>query len=145
LRIRLVLVAALSLLLAACGADSVGVPGNEDDTQPFSAIGEDDSISLTGTEPFWGGEVGGGRFLYTTPENIDGVSIPVERFAGRAGVSFTGTLDGSDVVLAVTEGECSDGMSDRTYPYTATLSLGDDLRGGCAWTEDQPFTGPAAP
>ena len=139
-----VAVAAL-LALAGCGTGDDHVPGDQDDTQPYAGISEDEAISLTGTEPFWGGEVGGGRFLYSRPENIDGVSIPVERFAGRGGLSFTGMLDGTEVVLAVTEGECSDGMSDRSYPFTATLSLGDDLRSGCAWTEEHPYSGPEAP
>ena len=47
--------------------------------------------------------------------------------------------------MTVTPGACSDGMSDRTYPYTVTLKIGDDTREGCAWTDAQPFEGPEAP
>jgi len=36
-------------------------------------------------------------------------------------------------------------MSDRTYPFTATLKIGDDTRNGCAWTEREPFSGPQHP
>ena len=47
--------------------------------------------------------------------------------------------------LAVTPGDCSDGMSDRTYPFVATLQVAGEQRNGCAWTERRPFTGSAAP
>ena len=47
--------------------------------------------------------------------------------------------------LMITPGECSDGMSDRTYPYTATLLVGDEQRQGCAWTDSQPYDEPELP
>jgi len=111
----------------------------------FDAIAEDETIRLTGTEPFWGGTVESGRFLYTTPENQAGEAIAVKRFAGNSGLAFSGTRGGKPVDLTVTHGTCSDGMSDRTYPYTATLRLDSEQRSGCAWTDRQPFTGSANP
>lgn len=115
-------------------------------SQPaFDAITRDEVIRLVGTEPFWGGTVEDGRFLYTTPESQVGEAIAVTRFAGNSGLAFSGTRDGQPVDLTVTRGACSDGMSDRTYPYTATLRLGAEQRSGCAWTDRQPFTGPANP
>jgi uncharacterized membrane protein len=35
-------------------------------------------------------------------------------------------------------------MSDRSYPFTATLTIGDELRNGCAYTDIQMFTGEGA-
>ncbi|PEQ13832.1 hypothetical protein B2G71_05855 [Novosphingobium sp. PC22D] len=141
------LAAALALGLAAChsGRGGTDLPGDPDDKQPFARIAEDDLVHFTGTEPFWGGQVSEGVLTYQTPEDTKGQSVEVARFAGRAGVSFTGTLEGQDFALMVTDGECSDGMSDRTYPFTATLKVRGETRGGCAWTETQPFTGPQAP
>lgn len=137
----------VAMLLAAChqGRGGSDLPGDPDDHQPFSRIAESDTVRLNGTEPFWGGEVASGTFTYTTPERIDGIAIPVERFAGRAGVSFTGELDGSPVALMITDGQCSDGMSDRRYPFTATLKIGDEQREGCASTDAHPATSPAGP
>jgi uncharacterized membrane protein len=141
------------LLLAACqqgGADDAGaavdarVP-DASSTEAYDGIAEDETVRFTGTEPFWGGQAGGGSLTYTTPENPDGTMIAVERFAGRGGLSFAGALDGADLEMTVTPLECSDGMSDRTYPFTVTLKIGDDLRNGCGWTERQPFTGPERP
>lgn len=139
-----VLSLAAALLLAGChqGRGASDLPGDPDDNEPFSRIAESDAVRVTGTEPFWGGEIAAGTFTYTTPEQPDGVAIPVERFAGRAGVSFTGELEGRAVALMITEGECSDGMSDRRYPYTATLKLGDEQREGCASTAREPASDP---
>ena len=47
--------------------------------------------------------------------------------------------------MTVTRLACSDGMSDRTYPFTVTLEIGDDKRNGCAWSERHPFEGPEHP
>jgi len=116
-----------------------------DDNRPFSGIAPTETLRFTGTEPFWGGTVAGDTVTYSTPENQAGEAIAVVRFAGRGGVSFTGTYSGGDFAMMVTPGSCSDGMSDRTYPFTVTLKLADETRRGCGWSDDHPFTGPAAP
>lgn len=126
------------LLLAACGqGNNANVPGDTGDESAYAGIAENAVINLTGTEPFWGGTVEGGWFTYTTPENIDGKRLSVSRFAGRGGLSFSGILEGQQVDLAVTPGTCSDGMSDRTYPYVATLQIGGQQRYGCAWLDGE--------
>ena len=114
-------------------------------TKAYSGIGESETVRFTGTEPFWGGEAGNGEALYTTPENIDGTRFAVTRFAGNNGVSFSGTIEGAAFDLMVTPGECSDGMSDRAYPFVATLTVGGEQRNGCAWTDTKSFTGPRNP
>lgn len=137
----------LSLFAVVAGCHQEADIGDTPGTSPqgFTAIGADEIISFNGTEPFWGGTVRGSELTYSTPENIDGTTIPVERFTGQGGLGFSGELEGRDFDLLITQGECSDGMSDRTYPYVATLKLGDELREGCAHTDKQPFSGPARP
>lgn len=143
---RLPLLSILVLSLAACGSGrDASLPGDAKDTRPYAGISPDETLHVTGTEPFWAGKVTGGTFNYNTPDNQDGTSITVDRFAGRNGLSFSGTLKDQALVMAVTPGQCSDGMSDRSYPFTVTLRLGDETRSGCGWTEGQPFTGPAHP
>ncbi|KHK89989.1 COG3650 family protein [Novosphingobium malaysiense] len=132
----------LALGLSACQPSAGGdVPGDGDDHTPFDAIAADEAIKFTGTEPFWGGEVADGKMTYTTPENAEGTVVPVSRFAGRGGLSFSGELGGQPLTLAVTPGTCSDGMSDRSYPFVVTLRLGGDLRNGCGWTQAKPWRG----
>lgn len=148
---KLAFLLGICLATANCGQAGGGpgsdgsLPGDDGSTQPYDGIDRTETVHLTGTEPFWGGEVTGGALTYETPENPDGRDIRVEPFAGRGGISWSGSLDGMPLDLAVTPLACSDGMSGRTYPFTATLQLGDDTRSGCAWTDRRPFTGPAAP
>jgi uncharacterized membrane protein len=128
------------LLMAGCGngegAGNANIPQGNESGQPFSQIAPDTIIHLTGTEPFWSGEVSGDNVTYIVPDNPNGTQISIKRFAGRGGLSFSGELQGQNFLLALTPGECFDGMSDRIYPYIATLQIGDDIRAGCGWSED---------
>ena len=124
------------LLLAACQSGD-GTPGSGP-THAFDAISPEETVYFTGTEPFWNGAVTEGIARYSTPENQQGTRFSVQRFAGNNGVSFTGMLGDQSFDLMVTPGRCSDGMSDREYPYTATLRMGNEQRNGCAWTDLQP-------
>ncbi|MGE4410199.1 MAG: COG3650 family protein [Sphingobium sp.] len=137
----------LFLILAAChsGGNGAATPGDGSDTHAYADIAADELLRFTGTEPFWGGQAAGGTLTYTTPDNPDGLTIRVDRFAGRNGVSFSGRLEDKDLVMAVSPGRCGDGMSDRIYPFNVTLRLGDEIRNGCAWSDVHPFEGGAAP
>lgn len=130
--------------LTGCGSDTPpeGLPGDAGNDTPFAAIGAAETVRFTGTEPFWGGQVVGTALTYSTPEIPDGIDIVVTRFAGRGGLSWSGMYDGARLVLAVTAGECSDGMSDRTYPFVATLEVKGEQRSGCAWTQGRSFSVP---
>lgn len=142
----------MALALAGCGA-SGGAGPDARETTAYDGIASGEAISLSGTEPFWSAEIEDGTMRYTTIEDQDGVVFPVERFAGNNGLSFSGQLPdrtghrnaGAAVDVAVTPGSCSDGMSDRIFPYVATLSVGDETLRGCAYTDRQPFRGPVQP
>ena len=146
MRRSVVLLAMSALALASCSQD----PGQiSRDTQPFDGIAETASIAALGTEPFWGIDIEpaseGYSARYTSPEDLDGTTFEVARFAGNNGVSFSGELSGEAVQIALTPGECSDAMSDRAYPYTATVAIGARTLLGCGYTSDEPFTGDEAP
>ena len=131
------------LALAACQSEDRS-PTDEPDGA-FDAIAPAETVYVAGTEPFWNGEIGANKAVYRTPDAQDGERFAVKRFAGNNGLGVTGQVDGQSFDLTVTPGACSDGMSDRTYPYTATLRLGDEALFGCAWTDRQSFDGPANP
>lgn len=142
----------LCLAMTACGgAGSERSSGSSPtivtaaDTQPYSGIRADESVHFTGTEPFWSGQVSGETLTYVTPDKQAGEMVVVDRRAGRHGISFSGDLGQMPFVMAVTPGKCSDGMSDRSYPFTVTLQVRGQQREGCAWTDKQPFTGPKRP
>ena len=136
------LAASLTVLAACQGSD--GAPGSGP-AQTFDAIAPTETVFVTGTEPFWSLEIEDGQALYKTPQDPDGERLEVARFAGNNGLAYNGRIAGGSLDAMITPGACSDGMSDRTYPYTATLLVGGQQRNGCAWTDRQPFTGPATP
>ncbi len=131
------------LLLAGCharrGEDNGGVPGDGDSSKPFSEISATETLHVLGTEPFWSGEARGGTLSYSTPATPAGTEIKVNRFAGRNGLGLSGTLGDKTLDMTVTPGACSDGMSDRTFPFIVTLKLGEEVRQGCGWTDSQRF------
>jgi len=115
------------LLLAACAP--VGAPGGAVFETP---------MRLVGTEPFWGGTVSDALI---TVEGADRPSLRMpagERRVTGAGVSWrTRTAAGSptEVVVTLTPETCSDGMSDRVYPFRAEVALGAEVLRGCAIPE----------
>jgi len=135
----------LALALAGCSGEADGNRVTAGDARPFDGIAADETFHFSGTEPFWGGQVVGETLTYTVPDDIEGQQITVKRFAGLNGLGFSGELGGQNFDMAVTQGDCSDGMSDRTYPFTVTLRLGDGVRNGCGYTGTQPFTGTGSP
>ncbi len=129
--------------LSGCSA------GSQDGRSPSAprseVIAPDETIRLTGAEPFWGGTIASGRLVYTTPEDPAGQTVEVRRFAGLNGFGFAGRMGEQALDVVVTEAPCSDGMSDRIYPFSVVLQIGQDQRRGCGWTERLPYAGPATP
>lgn len=140
---RLPTLAALLIAVAAC------TPAQTDGVDPegkaFDKVAPEEVVTLLGTEPFWNLTVEGDTGLWSTPENQPGARIALRRFAGNGGLSFSGEVGGEPFTATLTPGQCSDGMSDRTFPYVATIALGGETFEGCGYTDRQRFTGPAAP
>ena len=93
-------------------------------------------VRALGTEPFWSVEITPDTLIYTRMDQ------PTQRAPNR-GATVQGTVAtyatstdlnaAMNVVLIATE--CSDGMSDRTYPLTARVELGEQSFNGCAATK----------
>ncbi len=137
--------AALCLLLAAATACTPAADGIDPKGKTFDAVAPEEAVTLTGTEPFWTLAIAAGEGVWTTPDNQPGTRFAVKRFAGNNGLGFSGELDGKPLTATLTPGECSDGMSDRRFPYVATIALGGETFQGCGYTTSQPFTGDEAP
>jgi uncharacterized membrane protein len=139
--------AALSLLLVT--ALPACAPAGEDGIDPqgktFDAVAPQEAITMTGTEPFWGVTITGNQARYSNPEHPEGFDFAVTRFAGNNGLGFSGTLFEDSFTATLTPGNCSDGMSDRTFPFVATMALGNQTLRGCGYTDSQPYTGGEAP
>lgn len=129
--------------LAACA------PAKDGNIDPkgktFDAVAPTEVVTLTGTEPFWNLRIEGSKGVWSAPDNQPGTRLSLSRFAGNNGLGFSGTLEGQALSAALTPGECSDGMSDRRFPFVATIALGGETLTGCGYTTSQPYTGDPAP
>lgn len=138
-RIGLVLFGLAAFALSACSQT------DEELVAAYDGISPDDAISLGGAEPFWAITINDNTLTYSAPDIPDGINTQVDRFAGNGGLSFSGRLDDQAITAMVTPADCSDGMSDRIYPFTATVQWGDSALEGCGHTEQHPFSGEEAP
>lgn len=121
------------LLLAACkpaqDADEPIAPSNPPPTpapaapSPFAG-----DINALGTEPFWAVEVRETTLKLSRPDAADViVPNPGPRVDGSKAV-----WPAQGLVLTLTEGQCSDGMSDRTYGWYAEVTTAEMTMKGCA-------------
>lgn len=85
-----------------------------------------------GTEPFWSFDVSADKLIYSSPEVLKGISLKARSAADGKGYRYTAVMNGKPLVLVIQPGQCSDGMSDTTYAYTATYTLGTQTERGCA-------------
>ena len=97
--------APLVLALAACtqAEEPAAPPAPPEPAPVLGGVDLAQPVRALGTEPFWSVEL-------TGTEMADGVELRV--------------------TLVATE--CSDGMSDRTYPLTAMVKVGEQELAGCA-------------
>lgn len=110
------------------------VLGGVDLGQPLRAIG---------TEPFWAVEITPGTLTYSAVDNPGfSATNPGPTLQGTTAVYAAAGADGVTLVVTLIATECSDGMSDRIYPLTARVELGQQTLNGCAasvaFLESQP-------
>ena len=92
-------------------------------------------LRVGGNEPFWAIEMTGSEMIYS------GVDRPEQRAPqgqpatqGTMAVWETTTGAGNPLKVTLTATDCSDGMSDRTYPLTAMVEINGEILMGCAAT-----------
>lgn len=134
---RLILSSLALVALTACSPEPEAPPPVEPSTPALELGGVplDQPLRAIGTEPFWGVDVTADTLVYS------GVDRPEQR-ATHDGVELMGTTAswrgttsaGAPMDLILMATECSDGMSDRTYPLTARLEVGGETLNGCAAT-----------
>ena len=130
------LFAALSVLaLAACSPAEAPAPPPAA-PEPAPVLGGVDlakPVRALGTEPFWSVELTGTEMVYTTPEPPgQRARQPDPLIRGTTAIWEAETADGTMLKVTLVATECSDGMSDRTSPLTAMVTVGDRALTGCA-------------
>ena len=123
------------LALAACSpADQPDLP--DAPSEPAPVLGGVDlakPVRALGTEPFWSVELTGTEMVYTSPEPPEQrAPQPNPVVQGTTATWEAETAAGTALNVTLVATECSDGMSDRTYPLTAMVKIGDLELTGCA-------------
>jgi uncharacterized membrane protein len=132
---RPVLVGLSVLALSAC-SEQAAAPGPAPVPEPAVMLAGVDlarPVRALGTEPFWGVELTGTEIVYAgvdRPEQRAPQPRPVVQGTTASFEAETAAGTPISVMLAATE--CSDGMSDRTYPLSAIVRIGEETLTGCA-------------
>jgi uncharacterized membrane protein len=132
---RLVLAALSVLALAACSREpETPAPGPAPEPAPtLAGVDLTRPVRALGTEPFWGVDLTGTEIVYSgadRPEQRAPQPKPVLQGTTATFEAVTSAGNPISVMLAATE--CSDGMSDRTYPLSAIVRIGGETLTGCA-------------
>jgi heat shock protein HslJ len=97
---------------------------------PAAAQSLDSPYRASGTEPFWSLTIGDGSILYRP---ADGQVMRVAK--PRPIIGFNGErYEARGMIVDITHVECSDGMSDRTFHDTVTVTLRGRTLKGCGGT-----------
>ena len=123
--VRHILIAALALGLAACGA---GRQEAGSDAGPAAALTAGD-FDAVGTEPFWAVQVRKDSLTLSRPDHAE-LKVPAPPSEARGGGLVWTT---EELTVSIAPGACSDGMSDRRYVYDALVRVGPEILKGCAY------------
>jgi uncharacterized membrane protein len=114
----------------ASGTDSAPTFASAADTSETAPAGAWRAI---GNEPFWGLDIDSTGLRFRTPEDTTGIRwpplIPVVR--GDT-VRWVGKTERAAVDARIWPVRCSDGMSDRVWPYAAVVRIDSTAYQGCA-------------
>ncbi len=123
------------LALAACSDPTVEAPAPAT-TEPPAILGGVDlgePLRAIGTEPFWSVEITPDALAYSAVDSTGmRADNPGPTIQGTTAVYAAAGEDGTALVVTLIATECSDGMSDRTYPLTARVEVGPQTLNGCA-------------
>jgi heat shock protein HslJ len=91
-------------------------------------------VTASGNEPFWRVVIEAGDFTLTRPDFQPLILSVTERRTQADGTFVIVSASSSPAlraVLSLGPGPCNDTMADQTYPFTATVALGDNVLTGC--------------
>ncbi len=130
------LFAALSVLVLAGCSPAEEPASSPEPAAPAAVLGGVElagPLRAIGTEPFWSVELTGTEMVYTSTEPPgQRAPRPEPVVQGTTATWEAETADGTRLKVTLIATECSDGMSDRTYPLTAMVTVGDLALTGCA-------------
>jgi uncharacterized membrane protein len=126
--IRISLLALTAILL-------VSFPSFANNTQITAEVAIEE-LNARGTEPFWSVTVNKSSIVYSSPSDKK-QTFPYVTPLSAAGrtpetVRVYRLLSGNHTLVIKKQSACSDGMSDKEYPYSATFIMNNTVLDGCA-------------
>jgi len=120
---------------AACSPKPAATPPPA--PAPKTVVGDfSRPLDARGTEPFWAVAIRGTTLTLTRPDQPIVIATAPGAVIQPGRASWTGkTPDGRELKVTLYASNCSDGMSDHIYPYTAEVDVpGASPLSGCADT-----------
>lgn len=126
--IRISLLALTAILL-------VSFPSFANKTQITAEVAIEE-LNARGTEPFWSVTVNKSGIVYSSPSDKK-QTFPYVTPLSAAGrtpetVRVYRLQSGNHTLVIKKQSACSDGMSDKEYPYSATFIMNNTVLDGCA-------------
>lgn len=132
---RLSIGVSAALALAGCSENEAPSPVEAPAAEPavLGGVNLSQTVRAVGTEPFWGVSIDPETVVYSGVDQA-------ERRGANGGPVVQGTTatwnvqpaQGQPFTVTLMATDCSDGMSDRLYPLTALVELGETRLNGCA-------------
>jgi uncharacterized membrane protein len=145
---------AAALSLCACVAcqerdssrrpDSAGAAGADSGSTSVTTAADPETPSagpwrLIGTEPFWALDIDSTGLRFKTPDDTMGIHWPPLTPVVRSDtLRWLGETERAAVEVRIWPGRCSDGMSDRVWPYEAAVRVERTNYRGCAESRARP-------
>ena len=117
--------------LVAVALASCAPAAEEKPAAPTATVSE--TFKLLGNEPFWAVYVDSAGLRYVTPDDTAGKRFPVVAPERRGDtLVWSSTAAAGSIEAKVVAGECSDGMSDRVWPFRSWVRVDSLELTGCA-------------
>ena len=148
---RIAALSVTALLLVACSPEAPGggeaqPPADAPAAAPAPAVDPGAAFkadfSASGTEPFWRVDIKGTDVVLTRPDAPAATATNAGLAATESQATWTAQAGSKAVTVTMTKGDCSDGMSDLAYGYSAEVKWGAETLKGCGFpTAAQPHEG----
>ena len=100
--------------------------------RPAAAPAAADAFEALGTEPFWAVSIGRDWISFSGLDRpLRSWPNPGVRWQGKRR-TWAAEGPAGAIRVRLDPAECSDGMSDRVYPYEVEVVLGEEVLKGCA-------------
>ena len=121
-----ILIAVLGIISFSCGSKKTLPQKKETVVEKPVPVKSDPFFKATGTEPLWSVEISKSEIIFTSVNESENFSVPYAApiLAADANVKlYRSKSDTAEIEITVSQGNCSDGMSDKTYSYTTKVGL----------------------